>query len=184
MSLPDIKGERERFYRNLGYVEKEKTEKEILADRIMELVTNRGKEKKDAEGRVILQFDLELVDWFVETFEDKQSKEYHRAFRWMNREDEDDDLDSAFYLLKDAGEYVPIEGYYDWREAIRKAAHNYKAKKIIEALQPAYEQYMLNISMGIKFPVEESDWLTAREKIKKEILRGRVANGEPEDLNY
>ena len=142
----------------------------------------------DKEGRPHLNFyRQENTDWFVETFEDKLTKQYYKAYRWNTRNNNDEeDLDTLMQLLLGADEFVPIEAHYNWKEALKKAGEKYRAKKISEAMPEALEQYELHVSMNIAFPEKENIFSLrpARDAILKEILKGRQLNGELEDLNF
>jgi hypothetical protein len=85
----------------------------------------------------------------------------------------------------DAEEPVPIQAHSDWKTAIKNAARTYERKKVAEALPQAWEQYRMNIDLGIGFPVTDpktENWIV--NMFKETILRGRVLNGEPEDLMF
>lgn len=184
MTLPDLKGEKENFYRKL-VVDLDPERKKASAQ-IRESLANPLKPRSDKEGRPIISFHREeFTNWFVETFEDKLTRQYYRAYSWNNRNrDDEEELEAAMAFLYSAEEYVPIEGHYDWKEAVKKAAQTFRRKKISEALPEAFDQYLLNKSMNIAFPSKESPLLQACETIKKEIIKGRILNGEPGDLNY
>jgi hypothetical protein len=128
------------------------------------------------------------MEWFVNTFENKKLQQYRKAYEWSNRSSDDrETLENDIELLFDAGELVSIESNMDWREAIKMAANKFRLKKVAEALPEAYEQYLMNIQLGIGFPVSDH-WEMETEQLidiyKKTIFVGRKINGEPEDLNF
>lgn len=183
MSLPDIRGEKERHYLQLSLSQHPKEKKAIRA--LLDIFDNPDKPILDEEGRQHISIrDDNTVAFFVSKFEDKLTQQYYNAYRWNYRNyDDDDELKDEIYLLAMADEEIPVEDHYDWRQALKKAVHKYKAKKIAEALTDAFEQYQLNVGMNIAFP-ENEIIINAKEGLIKAILNGRRLCGEPEDLNF
>jgi hypothetical protein len=172
-SLPDVRGRKERFYMDLAAAESRKKHPE--------------EEERVIDARPSLGiYGTTHVQELVEMFEDAASKRLYKSFSYFNdimriSEDLEDDLK----LLSQADEIVPMEEHRDWRKAIRIAARKYEFRMLAEALPEAWEQYRLNIDLGIGFPVSKNDdytWLT--DLYKERILIGRKLNGEPEDLLF
>jgi len=187
MNLPNVRGEKEAFYINLArQANPEKAA--ALAELKSAFSHPPGEPFIDRTGKEMLSAHVpEMLDYFVNTFEDKQTKEYYKASKWFSRNnDEKDRLDEAIELLLSANEEVPVEGHHDWKEAIHMAARRYTIHKISDMLSEAYEQYQLNISMNISFPgrrdIDPSN--AAKQSVIDDILLGRKLNGEPEDLNF
>lgn len=173
MNLPDIRGEKEEFYRDIHF----RYEREKNAAKNEEWDRNRDK-------RPVLS-NYAHMDFFVTNFENKESQALYKAYKWGSRNyNKEDDLRGDLDLLFSAEENVPIAAHDNWMEAIRKAAESYRAKKIIEAIPQAWEQYMLNIQTGIAFEPNGVSYKNLKEMIKEQILAGRVLNGEPKDLNF
>ena len=63
-----------------------------------------------------------------------------------------EDLDVLLY----AEENIPVEENEDWKEAVHIAAARYRTQKIADNLPAAYEQYKMNLTLGISFPENES----------------------------
>jgi len=179
MLLPDIRGEKEEFYLDLWRA----TKKEEWAAQQQQIKANQVLQKK-----YLNYYEEGLMEWFVTTFENKEIKHFYKAFEWSNKNDEDKELlEDDLNLLFSADEYVPIESNMNWKEAIKMAAKKYRLKKTIDALHEAYEQYLMNIQMGIGF-ANENRLFDTFESIKqdgiKTILIGRKLDGEPEDLDF
>ena len=179
MLLPDIRGEKEEFYMDLW----RESKKEEWAEQRRLHEQNSVEQKK-----YISYYEEGLVDWFVSTFENKEVQHFYKAYKWSNKDNNDKEMmEEDLKLLFEADEYVPIEANMDWKEAIRIAAQKYRLRKIAEALPLAYEQYLMNIQLGIGFP-NENRLFESFQNIKQDrincILIGRKLNGEPEDLNF
>jgi hypothetical protein len=96
-----------------------------------------------------------------------------------------DDLDTAWYALREAREPVPMEAHADWRVALVEGYRKYKIRKIIEAIPAAYDDYLMRMETGIGFEKPEDTELPQyMQEAKENILKGRKLAGEPEDFNY
>ena len=171
MILPDIRGEKEEFY--------------------MKLAREENRSKKPQEPYIpenhLWYTDKDKREWFIKTFETKKIQEYYAAYEWSQRNAGlREDLEYYLHTLYEADEPVAIEANMDWAKAVKITAIKYCNQKIAEALPQAWEQYMLNIQMGIPFQNERK--FTAKDDIRKiyeeAIIKGRKLNGEPEDLNF
>ncbi|MGB4775527.1 MAG: hypothetical protein WBP45_10165, partial [Daejeonella sp.] len=177
--LPDIRGKKEEFYRELYFEEKNKAYREEVKKQ--EEVTEKRPWLKDT-------YDKEHLTFFVNTFEDKQTQIYFKAYERNCYDSEEEEFEEIVRFLLAAGEPIPISAQYDFRDALRQARDQYTAKKIAEFLPYALEQHRLNLSIGVSLDETE---LKSRE-VRKErrnklieiILAGRKLNGEPEDFNY
>lgn len=179
MTLPDLRCDKEAFYMNIA---RSQNRKEHEAN-------NPTAQKQANEPIAVLNyFDKYHRDWFVSTFENKEVKEYYKAFEWSARNDElKENLEfNALNILYSANEPVPIEANSNWAKALKKAAEKYTLKKIAEALPEAWEQYMMNVEMKIAFPEDKKteSYKSIRKMFADCILKGRVLNGEPEDFNF
>lgn len=186
MSLPDIRGEKEQRYHDVGLGLDPKREEAVKS--IREVLTNPEKERKDKEGLPYLDTYCKATMYnFVHSFEDKLTKRYYKAYEWFLRNETDqDDVMEVVEMLLDAGEMVPIEGHYDWQEALFKAGKKYKARMIAESMPEAFAQYQLQQSMNIMPPTKELllNLDVVKQTLIKDILNGRKELGEPEDLNF
>ncbi len=176
MTLPDIRGAKEEGYRDL-FFEKQRAEK---AEEWAEYERTRDK-------RPTLFFsDKEQVRYFVTTFEDARTRELYEAFEHSNRHAGDrEELERTIRFLLDTDELISIERHSDFREALREAAQRYRLRKISEHLPLAYEEYLMNRSLGLQGATDNRyrrDDL--RELWGSSILAGRKLAGEPEDFDF
>ncbi|MEQ1678277.1 MAG: hypothetical protein ABL876_16360 [Chitinophagaceae bacterium] len=177
LSLPDIRGDKEEFYRKIA------RDNDPARNGSLEKAT-KGQPQRDTRPCMSF-FDSEITDHFVKTFEDKTTKELYKAYTWNNRNSgEREELDEVIEMLLAADEYIPVEAHYDLRTAIYNAAARYRAKKISEAMPDAFVQYQLNLSMNIAFPLKGKLYMEPKEIIMRDIFTGRRLSGEPEDLNF
>jgi hypothetical protein len=176
MLLPDIRGQKEEFYIALCREER----REINREKWEEEERNRDKRPS------IATYKKEDLTAFVSRFEGGESKRLYDAYNYCRDHlNKKDILDWELRLMWDAEEPVPIQAHSDWKTAIKNAARTYERKKVAEALPQAWEQYRMNIDLGIGFPVTDpktENWIV--NMFKETILRGRVLNGEPEDLMF
>lgn len=169
--LPNLKGEKEEFYRFLYFEEKEKLtpsnsdfEPQKLYLSFYDEWMNFANEFEDEHQKIILQ----NMNEFDETHEDNEC--YEQVFRKMI------ELNIP----------IPIESHNDFREALWKAYYNYFFEKIAEQLPLAFEQYQFTKSMNLKSsPHHDLDFYQDLCKtFREQILRGRYLNGEPQDFNF
>ncbi|NEW84537.1 MAG: hypothetical protein GZ094_19525 [Mariniphaga sp.] len=101
-----------------------------------------------------------------------------------------DDITFAVDTLSNADRPIYLSGHLKWADAIIEAANKYKATKIAEALDSAFEEYQLRRDLGISGnqTIAEIRANNFRDTIcqhyRKAILNGRKLCGEPEDFNY
>jgi len=178
MLLPDVRGEKERFYLELYHSTEREKNKEA-----------REANEKNRDRREWLRYyEREFTDWFVTTFESKEVQLAYRSYEWhQESNDRSEGIRWEMNLLLSAKEKVPIEANEDWLEGIRNTAKRYERMKIAEALPLAWEQYKMNVDMGIGFPISEGDiehgnYITGI--YRNNIIQGRILNGEPGDLNF
>ncbi|MGB4775744.1 MAG: hypothetical protein WBP45_11260, partial [Daejeonella sp.] len=116
--LPDIRGEKEEFYRDIYIKERDKqTEEE----------DKKREELRDKRPRVPSTYDKEHLTFFVNTFEDKQTQIHFKAFERNSEGGDEEEIEEIIRILLAAGEYVPIQAHYDFREALRQAHDRYNA---------------------------------------------------------
>ena len=176
MLLPDIRGEKEKFYYDIHFAHQRELNKK----------DSEEVESNWDERPWIKSYDPGTIKYFVSTFENKAELALYNEYAFANRHrDEEETLHAVTRELLKADEPVPIEAHYDWFEALQLALSTYRRKKIAEALPMALEQYQINIQMGIAFPRDkENSYVQFRVIWLKNLLNGRRLNGEPEDLNF
>jgi hypothetical protein len=171
--LPNLRGEKEEFYYKLAREELSQLDSPL---------------KSVFDGKPYLWFsDNEQLAEFVAKFEDKETKRWYAAYAERNKKDdswEAEQLERDVEYLLSIEEPIPVEAHHDIKEAVSKAVNLYRRKKLAEALPVAYEQYLMNLELGISYTVEKNQYIEIRPNILKRLLRGRVLNGEPEDLDF
>lgn len=189
LQLPDVRGEKENFYLNIWSEETKVKSKELQKkwdeERKQQIENPDMPVTPETDRKPFLNYTAKgWLTWFVNTYEDKQTQEMFKRYGGERPFDGDnDDVEVELEMLNKAEKLIPVQGWYDWKEAIRKAADLYRKEKIIEALPEAFEQYRLKIDMGIAFEEKKSVF----DDIKwypEAILRGRELNGEPRDFNF
>lgn len=181
MTLPDVRGEKEGFYMDIW--------RNVVVRKEQNRVKAEIQAQKDAgtydERPRLAYYQRDWMKWFVETFEDSDTIEAYRRNQkvsdsFSNNEALENDLD----MLGRADRKVPIEGWFDWREAVHKAADNYRKIRIEEALPVAFEQYRLAIDLGLGFAEDHDRKVGWNDGYRKAILDAREANGEPRDFDF
>ncbi len=181
LSFPDIQGEKELFYIRLYGHEYRKQQKELEAIKQAAPIT---------EKRPYINIsNKELTQWFVDTFEDHQTREYAELIMDEYSNIDDNHQWNIFMVtIEKITEPIPVEACSDWEEALNRTVDNYKRIKTAEALPLAYDKYCMFINSGIAFECKQSDFEEdlqhTRKYIINEIIQGRILNGEPPDLNY
>ncbi|MEI7812669.1 MAG: hypothetical protein WCJ01_09625 [Ignavibacteria bacterium] len=179
--LPDIRGEKE--------------------ERFIESRTEYHKKKQAESGKAVRtviphdqrpmlsSYDHNIVEKFVKQFESGKLYEYYHAYERTDMDSNDEDLDVAIEILKEAEEEIPIEPNKDWRTAILLTSKKYEQRKIAEALERVYKDYLNRLEMGITFEIHEKEerikWYKEfAETMKSHILHGRILLGEPPTFDF
>ena len=182
LQFPDIRGEKEEYYLNLWRTEHHKnvkTEQKIMKEIAAEFPLTQIGYKPH-----ISYYQKGWLSWFVDTFEDEQTQEvFERYGGEFNFEDYDNTLDDDLDELANADRIVPMQGWFDWREAVHKAADKYRREKIIEAMPSAYQQYRFRVEANLGFEKDEN-YVDLNEWYYNAILRGRELNGEKRDFDF
>jgi hypothetical protein len=180
LSLPDIKKEKDVAYFQRGNNER---------IRLLQEASQKEQEANpqlaaESKGVYFSELDGDNHARFMSLFENKENRELQKVWdawtSFIEREDElRDDLDILLY----ATEEVPVPSDKSWIDATRIAASCYRSVKIGESLPAAYEQYKMNLDLGITFPEKENSRATAAF-YNDLVLLGRKLNGEPENFDY
>ncbi|OYU79929.1 MAG: hypothetical protein CFE23_11785 [Flavobacterium sp. BFFFF1] len=175
MILPDIRGEKEEFYKKLSRQEK---------------VKNLPPSKPYVpERRPYLNPDsIEKVTFFVNTFEDEETRRKYANYLEINKngfKDDEFDLDVLLMQMQEEDEYIPVEAHYDFREALFRGYNAFQLKNTAEHLPMAHQQYLFNRKMGLTTEEDREDvYKSIRERSLEMILDGRELNGEPRNLEF
>ncbi|MFA6597343.1 MAG: hypothetical protein WCS69_06440 [Ignavibacteriaceae bacterium] len=178
LRLPDIRNEKEYYYRTLNHLYEEAT-------------TEPQQPSTEIDTRPSFDYynDENLLD-FVTRFEDAKIIEYAKCMHFSGEDEDDEELNDALETLKYAEEKIQLDSSNDeWRRAIITTANLYLKRKVYLALELAYKNYLRRLKVGIAFEIHESDknikWTRRMiEIVNKEILTGRKLNNEPEDFNF
>ncbi len=173
--LPDIRGTREDFYLQLYWNDN----------------MNARKKEPDYVEYVPDQrpyfsvYDEENIKTFIHKFEDSKTKKYHEYYIAASKNAFDHPLKDTIHEILNTNEVIPVEAHYDIKQAIEIAYNKYQIKKLIEYLPIAYEQYVFNKKMGLNFSQKKNNlYVNLRDEYMAKIRKGRVLNGEPDDLNF
>ena len=182
LQFPDLRGMKEDKYIALWREEKNRLDE---ANKIIQ---------PPAETRPHLtNWPHSQVPWFVETFEDKKTQAYFKVYGGNKFDDDDDDFEDTFgedidnitHYLEKAREIIPVQAWFDYREALSRAYRKYECRKIAEAMPAAYQRYMMYVTTGMQFNGEPWDnWKKNHDDWINIILRGRELCGEPRDLDF
>jgi hypothetical protein len=175
MLLPNIRGQKEEFYMALAREHRKKQEE-----------LKQGQNPDVFDSRQYIYAFGEDLDLFVKRFECAEVQKLYNVYQFvLGKRHKKEDLDYDLNILLEAEEVIPMEANANWKTALVTAARRYARRKTAEALPQAWEQYRINVDLGISFRMSkyaEKGWL--KEMTKEWILKGRVLNGEPEDLNF
>lgn len=176
--LPDHKGTMENFY----------------MDQSRKTIENKPTQTNTQEPAPYLYgWGKDIFD-FAKNFE--KDKHFRALFKYYKYQEEKEhrspdynDLEQAVRFLQTADRPIYPKSHLTWDNAIMAAAKEYKNTKIVEALDFAYDEYLMMKELGFnKESPQEIKAQHDRDEIvgiyRKNILKGRMINGEPEDFNY
>lgn len=187
LTLPDIRGEKEMVYHKIWAAE---FHRKIAEKKQQQIADGTYIEPPKPDPRPHFSYYEEGgMKSFIQKFEDKKIMDYYIAMEKNRELREDRELEDAIETLKRAEEDVPIDGYFNWREAVIKTANQYEQEKVFDEMDSAYEEYLSRINLGIAHePATEKsrrwadgEWL---EGEKKRLIEARILNGEPGDFNF
>lgn len=176
LSLPDLRGEKEEFYRRIWFNNQNKEREEKLKDEPIKLTDNRP---------YLSASDGSMMSFLMHNFEDQLTQKRDLHYRMAIQEYSDTSrYEDMFRELAEANEDVFIEGHYDIKQGVEMAYNSYYAKKTSEHLHLAYEQYLLNRKMGFVIKGDRDYFGDLDDIYTTSILGGRELNGEPRDFNF
>lgn len=175
--LPDIRGEKERHYCDPVFTARnEKADAAAAA----------AGAPRDSRPLLFLSDD----DFFnqVLAHEDSEVRKARELYEWRSRcaNEASDILEMTEELLQ-SEQPIAIDAHSNWYDALRAAYRTYQCQQLAEALPAAFEQYQMNIQMGIGFPASEKDtdfYQSLRTTWMENILEGRRMMGEEESLDF
>ncbi|WP_336689682.1 MULTISPECIES: hypothetical protein [unclassified Chryseobacterium] len=183
LTLPDIKGKKEEFYRKLCSEDEQKKN------------PPSAPYVKDPEWEkpYMNYFDTSLHRDLARLIEDKHTQrlitEYIKGTEHHHTYENERTDENLRYLSEIKDELIPIEAHEDYRIALSKAVENYKLKKITEHLPLAFQKYKMTQQIGIALGTEEEKerfktYMDISKVWKEAILRGRELNGEPKNFDF
>ena len=172
--LPDIRGEKENFYSDLYFKNKEKEE-----------VKHEQSVSTPIDKRPSLStYDEETVSFFVKTFETKDIQSKHKYYEESNSIQDNMYYEDLIREMIESKENIPIRANEDFREALVLAHNEYRCKKVADHLPLAFEQYQFNINMGLSVGDKDSFYKDLRSTYVDRFIAGRVLNGEEPTLDF
>lgn len=191
MLLPDIRGEKERFYYGLEHDARTRAEHEAAA-KPAPAPQPDAKPVAAADPQPTLNSTRRgFLSWFIRTFEDKETLELAEAAgAFHSLDDPRYELMELEEYLEKAREPMPVEPCHDWREALGRALATYTTTKIARALPLAFDAYLMRLEAGIPFqkqfdhPGHDETIRAMHEEGVCCLKEGRRLNGEPENMDF
>jgi hypothetical protein len=177
--LPDNRGKREDFYHDLLREEYKRTHPES------------NKPAAPVDNRPMLSsYNHDIVDFarYIET--DPYILELFRYHEFeleeQDRKPDQWNLDAAIATLLSADRPIRFNPTKNWDEAIFLASYQYVNRRIVEAIDLAYAQYLMYRDLGIVESGKEDKheikpfYNEIRQKIREDMKRAKLLNGEME----
>jgi len=178
INLPDIRGDKEHFYYHLAI----KDELERRQKTLPSLLPHDPRPE-------LRPYDQKTIDTFVHLFEPPHIVKYYTADNKIfskTRRYLGEDLADALQVIYNYKARVPVEAYHDWREGLYFAWQDFERQQIIASLDKVYQEYCHEYQQKQNITGLQNYLKTmeSRQYEMRLILRGRVLNGEPEDLSF
>lgn len=174
LTLPDIRGAKERKYTDLTFESRRK-----------ELEENRP---DTYDRRPWLHYDDEEMLEKVLAYEGPFVSRTNKLYSWNTQRHENEEyISNIINDLVEADEPVPIEAHSNWLEALKIAHRRFQCRMIAACMPQVYEQYCMNLQMGIAFASVRggiADQQELRDAWRNNVLTGRKLAGEKEDLDF
>ena len=183
--LPNIKGDKEQHYLDIAYAANNKEIEEQNKNNpptpyipsIHAFYTDLYNFVEQCEQDEYFKTLFNI--WHRETYPEFYDKEYDREF-----------VDSAIDVLESADRPITLPQGVVWHQAIINAAERYTTDRILEALDPVYEEYATLVDLGITKRYTPEEEQQARESTyyfksaTDMILKGRELCGEPRNFDF
>ena len=183
LSLPDLRGAKEKYYQKIAHEAGQPAREQARAEREAEQALN------PPDTRPRLNYTDQDADAlaFARRFEPGKLPRLMETYQEVDKPRETHGLKEALETLENAhDDVIEIEHDADWRQAVIRAAANYRRQRLLEALPVVFDEYQTRQALAIAHP-PLNDYemeFKASKYTKKEILKARRLLGEPEDFNY
>jgi hypothetical protein len=168
LTFPDVRGEKEEFYRK------------IWAD-------HNTKVSKEAEEKYV-PYLFAIEENVKEVMSKIETPEYRKMYARYERMQQilmsQEDVEDAYAFLTQLYQEVPIDASHDWRIALVNAKNRYINQKIAEELPVVFEEYQMKRSLGIAVGEDEEKDKSFYDSLKNPVREGRKLNGEPPDFSF
>ena len=198
--LDDLKGPQELNYMHIGHDYQHPEQKSL--EEHPEIIVPKKKIVKPqvaakpapvVDKRPMIDSDDENILSLMEEFgEEKEVLEFGKycADALEESMDREMDMNDVTDFLLHVDEVLPIKDCWDWREGLVNLMEEYKDKKKMAAIDPAFDDYRMRIENNI--PLETGkQYLTYAKMLreladafKRKVLDGRKVLGEPEDFSF
>ncbi len=177
--LPNLKGAKEDFYLGISRKPVEETNPSEYSPEPLPYLNSYGESIFDFSKH------FEKDKYFSALFK------YYKYYEEKDRQSPNaDELKEAVQFLQTADRPVYLKSHLTWDQAILSAMKEYRNTRIVEALDFAYDEYLMMKELGLykdKSPEEikkehDNDFIV--KLYHEKILEGRVQNGESKDFNY
>ncbi|MBI5217214.1 MAG: hypothetical protein HY960_15785 [Ignavibacteriae bacterium] len=178
LSLPDIRGKKEEFYRHLYFEEQKR----------IAIENGTYKEPTPYVPYHPVPYSNEFLRAFIKKFEKPEFQDY--LFHYIKEDEKeylDEQYEDAVMILDDAEEDVPIEYNDNWKKGVIAASKRYRNEELKKNIVQVFRDYQFRMSTGIQHPKTnegENHRIEYSKRIKDQIIKGRILNGEPGDLNF
>ncbi|MEI6823258.1 MAG: hypothetical protein WCL51_15105 [Bacteroidota bacterium] len=201
LSLPDIKGEKEKVYADIafnkknGHLKKKKTE-ELKEEKISLIDLSRDHGVNFDIFAKQFETDEHIIELFRQykiqyTFDpDEEIEEIIPSNIYNENNVEDDYIDRIIADLCGFEEQIPMQEGLQWREALIHCLQNYTCNRIVNFIDAIYEEYQMFINMGVSASRSKAELLEEMRNDssvlfhRNKILDGRKELGEPLDFKY
>jgi len=202
LSLPDVRGPKEKVYQQLGAMDQYKKAKEEHEQKVKDGTLPPPVKYVQPPSRFYWFHEENEINEFISKFDNDYIRQLQKG--WMDNKAStiedypEETITEAIETLKKADQPITLRSDMVWWEAIYLAARNYKNQKIIEDLDDVFEEYQMRKSLpeGVNINIETNEALieskkslhqgmmNARNTKAEQILRGRELKGEPKDFSF
>ncbi|MCC6727608.1 MAG: hypothetical protein IT258_24090 [Saprospiraceae bacterium] len=181
LRLPDVKGEREEYYRDVFHKHKNPNQAEYVRN-------------PELDKPSLFEYEARLE--FAKKFEpDETLRPIISYIKFLESYDDSMSLDADFDYLKEIPEPISFVPHADWKESLRLTVVRYRNQKTAAALPRIWRQYHKNIGDDHEAYVmrqiakanpdlDKMDDYKLRGQLMESVLSGRELLGEPRDFDF